>query len=380
MKPAIVVVTYNREQSLKRLLKSISKAEYNSIDIPLVISIDGGFARDVKVLKVAEEFDWKYGKKIIIDHKENLGLRKHILSCGSLTEKFDAVILLEDDMFVSNKFYIYSQSAAEYYFQDDRIGGIGLYSYHWNVCSGFPFYPLKGISDVYFMQFPASWGQCWTKPAWKNFKDWYEKGEKIRMHDRLPENVKKWPETSWLKYYAKYLVETKRYFVYPYYGYSTNFSDQGTHVKHISSRYQIPLNCSSLPDFQKFSEKAVKYDGFFEISMAFLHSKDDQLKNYDFEVDLYGSKKLEYIDKKYLLSTKKCSNPIYQYSYKLKPHEENILEGISEAPLIINFGETVDFIAKNNFFYLQVFYSTISGVKNIIKYLKDSIVFKFKRI
>ena len=95
--PAIVVVTYNRPDSLTRLLGSLSKARYPD-GVPLVISIDGGGNRERKVVKTAEEFPWPHGKKKVICHEKNLGLREHILSCGDLTERYDSEILLGIDI------------------------------------------------------------------------------------------------------------------------------------------------------------------------------------------------------------------------------------------------------------------------------------------
>ena len=82
--PAIVVVTYNRPDSLKRLLGSLSKARYPD-GVPLVISIDGGDSHEEEVVKIAGEFPWPHGKKEVICHEKNLGLRKHILTKVDVT-------------------------------------------------------------------------------------------------------------------------------------------------------------------------------------------------------------------------------------------------------------------------------------------------------
>ena len=44
IKPAIIVIAYNREESLKRLLTSLNNAIYESDDITLIISIDKSVA------------------------------------------------------------------------------------------------------------------------------------------------------------------------------------------------------------------------------------------------------------------------------------------------------------------------------------------------
>ena len=54
IKPAIIVIAYNREESLKRLLTSLNNAIYESDDITLIISIDK--SDNEKVFKAADEF------------------------------------------------------------------------------------------------------------------------------------------------------------------------------------------------------------------------------------------------------------------------------------------------------------------------------------
>ncbi|MEL6484270.1 MAG: hypothetical protein AAFP96_05420, partial [Bacteroidota bacterium] len=92
--PAIVVVAFNRPKSLKRVLKSVQTAFYPSeIEIPLIISIDYS-PTNKEVLEIAHDFTWKNGAKQVIQHRENLGLKEHILSCGDLSEKYGGVIVL----------------------------------------------------------------------------------------------------------------------------------------------------------------------------------------------------------------------------------------------------------------------------------------------
>ena len=104
IKPVIVAVGYNRPHCMKRLLESIGNAEYEIDDVTLIISIDESNKSDL-VQKVAEDFDWKHGEKIIRRFPERQGLKKHIIQCGDLSEKYGAVIILEDDLYVSPGFY-----------------------------------------------------------------------------------------------------------------------------------------------------------------------------------------------------------------------------------------------------------------------------------
>ena len=58
--PAVVVMAYNRPDSLRRLLESLLRASYPD-EVPLVISIDKSKTDTVR--KLAESFDWPFAKK-----------------------------------------------------------------------------------------------------------------------------------------------------------------------------------------------------------------------------------------------------------------------------------------------------------------------------
>ena len=132
IKPAIVAVGYNRPDGMKRLLDSIGKATYNCDDVPLIISIDES-NRSNEVESMATAFEWTHGIKEIRRFPERQGLRKHIVQCGDLSEKYGAVIILEDDLVVAEDFYTYVCAAHEKYGDEEEICGVALYSYGCNV-------------------------------------------------------------------------------------------------------------------------------------------------------------------------------------------------------------------------------------------------------
>ena len=121
IKPAIVAVGYNRPDGMKRLLESIGKASYNCDDVPLIVSIDESNRSD-EVEAVAQAFEWKYGTKEIRRFPERQGLRKHIVHCGDYSEKYGAVIILEDDLVVAEDFYSYVCAAHEKYGDEKYVG------------------------------------------------------------------------------------------------------------------------------------------------------------------------------------------------------------------------------------------------------------------
>ncbi len=326
-KIAIVAVTYNRPNSLQRLLKSIESAYYYQDEVDLIISIDKSDIEN-ELVQIANNFNWIHGEKKIRTFAERQGLREHILQCGDLTSEYEAVVLFEDDIIAAQNFYGYSKEALAYYSQDSRIAGISLYSPTINEMSGKPFTPITNHSDVYFIQSAQSWGQCWGHAMWKSFREWYKSNdsELIETTD-MPRSIYNWPESSWKKYYMKYLVETNKYFVYPYVSLSSNASDVGEHVKRSNNRYQVPLLKG--PKTYKLIplDEGIKYDVFFEYK-GLAEFLPQNINNENLCVDLYGTK-FSNDGKRYILTRKKLNyDVIDMFGLKMRPHEVNIICGI----------------------------------------------------
>ncbi len=337
--PAIVIVAYNRPDSLKRLLGSVSEIKYLEAfgEIPLIVSIDH-HPDNQDVVKIAEDFVWEYGKKEIIIYKNNLGLRKHILQCGDLTEKYESVIILEDDLFVSPYFYQYACKALNFFDDDYGVGGVSLYHYELAESSKQVFHPLYDGGDNYFMQFPSSWGQAWTQKQWQAFKSWYSKhNTPEQIQSFLWRYLREWPETSWKKYYTAYLVDEKKYFVYPRISLSTNFGEQGTHQADSTKSIQVSLQALPIEyRFMPLEESTARYDSFFELEEESLLKVNPSLSVYSpIEVDLYGKKEIEGVSKEFLLTSRFIANPEKSFGIDLRPLINNIIFSIQGNELFI---------------------------------------------
>ena len=327
MRPAIVISTYNRDNSLNRLLGSLARADYpGELEIPLIISIDK--SSNENVAKVADDFKWPFGPKEIIEHEENLGLRRHILFCGDLSERFGSIILLEDDLYVSPYFYNYTLKSLDFFSNEPSVAGISLFNHVFNETAKRSFIPIEDGFDNYFIQLPSSWGQVWTAMQWKYFKNWYEKfsKEKVTFEDRIPNDVANWPESSWKKYFIKYMVVNDLYFSFPRISLSTNFMDPGTHHKGKLHTLQVCLqNVKREYNFSLPEESNAIYDCFCELSPSILKKLNKELKTYDFEVDMYGAKDPAIFMREYFLTSKVCQEPLQTWGLALKPHEQNII-------------------------------------------------------
>lgn len=261
---SIVVVGYNRLDAVKNLTDSLLAAEYER-DVDLWFSFDRSDLQD-ELVRYADDVVWPYGEKHVRAFNERQGLRQHVLSCGDLTERYDAVIVFEDDLEVSPCFFGYVLQALAAYGDDSRVAGISLYKHCFHPGANRPFEPEDNGADVFAMQFAMSWGQCWTKTMWEGFRAWYSENscKDLALGDLLPRYVTRWNEKSWLKYYMRYIVETNKYFIYPNTSLTTNSSEAGEHRDSSCNDYMVPL----LRGERKYSmpslDSLVKYDVFFE--------------------------------------------------------------------------------------------------------------------
>ena len=324
-KLAIVVIGYNRVNSIKRLLTSLQKANYfESVD--LIISIDNSGSDTVE--KYVGSVEWPFGNKIVKTFPEKLGLRKNVLSCGNYMNEYgyDAIFVLEDDIVVSPGFFNFAVQAVEKYKNNDNIAGISLYSHSWNLTADRPFIPLFRGYDVFFMQYPQSWGQVWMRNQWNAFYQWYNNEEYKKIDKRvIPDNVLNWPESSWLKYHVMYCIAEKKYFVYPFHALSTNFADAGTHYAFDTNKMQIPMDMSSNTKYRmpnNISETSI-YTSTYENEQLNLVLGYD--KN-ELEVDLYGTLKKYKPGAHYLLSTKpKPFRVLKTFGMEMRPWEMNVM-------------------------------------------------------
>jgi len=376
---AIVVVAYNRPKSLSRLLSSIAKAKYPSGEIPLIISIDKADNNE-DVFKLANDFNWQYGEKTVNYEKANLGLRKHVIKCGNLSEVYGGVIILEDDLYVSPNFYLFAKQALNFSNDKNYIGGISLYNHKINVHTMDNFEPLEDGYDNWYFQFASSWGQAWSSTQWQKFRQWYDENEeKLLPNDKIPRNVTDWSDKSWLKFFIAYLIEKNMFFLYPKISLSSNFSDVGTHVGLDTTSYQVPLDYSEkyTKQFSTLIESNSVYDSFYENIKL---SDCLNLKAVDLEVDLYSYKSSQ---KKYLLTTQILDFEIIKtFGRSLKPIDTNIIEDVKGRDIFLyntNVQEKNPFKMNRyrKLIYNIKFISPGDGIMAYLKIKMDRIRLKF---
>lgn len=364
---AIVVIGYNRPESMKRILYRLSECYYGDDNVTLITSIDN--CGDDRVEKVCDLFEWKYGEKRVIKHAQRMGLRKHILSCGDLllNEEFDALAVFEDDIYPSEAFYLYMKATYEKYVDNEQIAGISLYSPTYVTSNDFKFSPQDSMYDVYFMKVAQSWGQIWTAKQWIKFKDWYESNnEEWEYSDFVPAAIGKWGKNSWLKYYMRYCGEKDLYFVYPYKSLTTCYSETGQHTIENSTLLQRPLVIGRSEIFRlpELNEEAIRYDAFYENENVLKHIADAvRIQGSEITIDIYGTKPIHH---RYWLTTKRKGYKVLKsFDMNMKPHEMNVILAVPGNRIFLYDTHEQGVVPEHGLTYL-----------NALEYYND---FKFNR-
>lgn len=382
----IVVVAYDRVKSLRRLLKALGEAAYGGDSVDVIISIDCSAVQS-DLVDIAESWEWGRGKKAVRAFSTRQGLRSHVLACGDCVSDYDAVIILEDDLFVSREFYRFAKGAVEFYAEDPSVAGLSLYAPAMNEMVERPFIPLRGRYDVYALQSAQSWGQCWTRAMWDGFRRWYEdnRGSLKRAGD-LPEKVYSWPDTSWKKYFMKYLVVTGRTFVYPYESLSTNSTAVGQHHAERSTDYEVPVLAGEKEFRYGPTDRLVAYDAFFERSG--LTWVDEDGAQHSVCVDLYGSKWVSN-GSRYFLTRKRLGFEVAgEYGLGLRPQEYNFEAGEEGGDIrLYDLGEGVkgvegraDIVRELNYHITVPWkFTVIHGFAGAVRYVGRKVVGWFRR-
>ena len=285
--PVIVVVAYNRENCMRRLLSALANAVYGD-EVTLIISIDYGDNQNV--VDLAENFVWNHGRKIVRTFTENLGCRDHVMKCIDYSMEFGAAIIFEDDMLPSLNFYTYVQKSLQAYADDENIFAVALHNQLWNGFADALFLPVRNDFDAYIAQIECSRGECFIGDRWKAFREWYEENRNgLKVNEHVPRAVYDWND-SWCKYVLNYIVEKNLYYVTPYDSLTTCFTDAGTHLKggETKYKYQVPVAKGKGTYLFPAFEEAVKYDAFFE-SMDLKRQIEEQYGKRAL-VDYYGTK------------------------------------------------------------------------------------------
>ncbi len=162
----IVLFVYNKPWCTRQALESLSKNVLSN-QSKLYIYADGPkkdinseeFQKLYEVRQIIREKKWC--KEVeIIEHEENLGLANSIITgITEILKRFDKIIVIEDDLILSECFLNYMNDALILYQNETKVMHI----------SGYMFPVKEKLPETFFVKSSSCWGWGTWKRAWKYF-------------------------------------------------------------------------------------------------------------------------------------------------------------------------------------------------------------------
>ena len=159
----ILLFVYNRPAHTRRLVESLLR---NAEAAGSSLFIYSDAPRDESVRPAVDEVR-RYVRSIrgfdrveVVERTENWGLARSIIDgVSTALQRFDRVIVLEDDLVLSPYFLRFMNEALETYKDEPRVG-------HIQACD---FTQDPALPDTFLIKWTGSWGWATWRRAWKHF-------------------------------------------------------------------------------------------------------------------------------------------------------------------------------------------------------------------
>lgn len=187
----VVLFVYNRLDHTTRVIETLAKnllAKETEIFIfSDAAKSEAGLEKVNAVRNFINCTDWhdSFRKVTIVQAEKNKGLAKSVIGgVSDIIERYNKVIVIEDDLILSPYFLEYMNGALDYYKDDKNIWSVSGYS--------FPMKSLKNYDhDVFYSYRGSSWGWAtwadrWAKVDWevKDYQELIESKERIKLFNR----------------------------------------------------------------------------------------------------------------------------------------------------------------------------------------------------
>lgn len=222
----LIIFTYNRLDTLELTIKNLQQNILADKTNVFIFSDYAGKEKDIESVNKLRNFIHSidgFKSITIIEREENYGLAKNIIEgVTNIINKYEKVIVLEDDLLTSKNFLSYMNQALEFYKNDEKISSISGFS--WNL------YSLKYLKEDTFLAYrPSSWGWATWKKKWENI-DWELKDFDTFIKDkkatkvfnlggmdmtRMLKHFKEGKNNSWAIRYSYNIFKQNKYCIYP---------------------------------------------------------------------------------------------------------------------------------------------------------------------
>ncbi|OWW26242.1 hypothetical protein B4Q04_00730 [Zobellia sp. OII3] len=260
----IALFAYNRIEELAQTIDRLKKAQLASKSLLYVFSDGPKTLEDQKgVEKVRSYLKTVTGfQKVELRFSEkNKGLAHSIITgVSGVLKEHGKIIVLEDDLLVSDNFLVFMNQGLEYYRENPRI--LSICGYNMGV--------RKRKSDEYrydafFAQRSSSWGWATWDDQWqgidweiRDFDSFSKNRKKIREFNiygsdlfRMLKRQKEGKINSWAIRYNYHQYKHDLYSVFPLISKVRNigFSEQATHTNQKYNRFDVELDDTSENNF-----------------------------------------------------------------------------------------------------------------------------------
>lgn len=275
----VVMFGFNRPDLFESLLKSL--VECNECpQTDLFIFIDGPRTEEEKNIQkkftpIINQFTEKFLSVNIIKSTENNGLRNSLINgVTNVLTKYNSVIILEDDLIVSNNFLSYMNKSLNYYYNNQTVASVSGYT---NYISN------NDIVDNYFHIRPCSWGWATWKNRWDvidwdykpaSFIEWFALWFKCKPASddifRMFRDLHTKKNNSWAISWTIDNIRTKKLTSYPYVSKVKNvgFGDEATHCK-SDNPFITNFEPSSKTSFNLLASVKVKFNIVLKFNLYF---------------------------------------------------------------------------------------------------------------
>ncbi len=160
----IILFVFNRISHTRQTIEALQKNDGSGESHIYIFSDGPRTADEAESVRSVRDYVKQisgFAKVTVIERKTNLGLAQSIISgVTEIVNRYDKVIILEDDMLTSQFFLKFMNDALEVYKDEAKV--ISIHGY---------IYPVKGIlPPTFFMRGADCWGWATWKRGWELFE------------------------------------------------------------------------------------------------------------------------------------------------------------------------------------------------------------------
>ncbi|XP_076080579.1 uncharacterized protein LOC143051580 [Mytilus galloprovincialis] len=264
----IIVITFNRSHSLRRLLESLNKVDYLGDKVVIEIWIDRNKDNefDEKSYVTAKNFNFDKGLKTINIQKKHAGIYgQWIWTWRPTKDTKEICVILEDDLSVSTFFYRYLKKVHAQYDHRPEVNGYALQAASLKHGGGKG--PLQAPDENIVFLYPVlgSWGFSPSRDNWIGFQNWFREAHKNKTFLPLVPGIL---PTLWYKKELKAGTHENIWTMWQiYYAYSKN---ERTLYPNFPNKTGMTIN---------WRENGLHFSKAVEVAGPLVESWDERIEN-----------------------------------------------------------------------------------------------------